>query len=57
MKDAPRVRIRVFKGRVWYLVRASVEGFCTSGAVAKRYLCIYFPYLKKEKKNQNSTEL
>lgn len=30
MDDAPRVRIRVFKGRqVWHLVRAcaSVEGF------------------------------
>lgn len=34
MKNAPRVRVRVFKGlRVWYLLlRAYVEGFLLNGS-------------------------
>lgn len=49
MEDAPRVKVRVFKGlRVWYLLvraYASVEGFLQTGTI-----------LPERKKISNPTE-
>lgn len=59
MEDAPRVRIRVFKGRqVWHLVRAcaSVEGFLLNWRSGYRYLGNYLA-LKKKKTPLNLNDI